>query len=263
MNAKKYFSWVAAIAVSLAAFTSTAHAAAGEWEIVSDSDGFVTKRKSVEGSNIFAFRGETVVNTPIGKILSVFLDSSRRGEWVNRFHSSTDLQVTSEWDRTYWIRFATPFPTSDRDYVLNARGTIDEARRVVTANIKSVTHPKGPEDDCCVRAEAMGTYYRFEAVPGTGTTKMEVEVHTDPKGMLPGWMVNLIQKSWPKKTLLGLAAVASDTSVLPHPDFADWDLEELPVGLVQTEKKTDDATAVVAPPKTSAPVEAPAPKPEG
>ena len=57
--------------------------------------------------------------------------------------------------------------------------------------------------DCCVRAEVKGTYYNFTALSAK-RTKLEVEVHTDPKGLLPNWLVNLIQKKWPSKTLSGL-----------------------------------------------------------
>jgi hypothetical protein len=243
MSVKQFFSWVVAIAVSFGALSHNAQAASNDWEVISTDDGFITKRKSVEGSSILAFRGETVVDTPIAKILSVFLDASRRGEWVDKFHTSAELTVKNEWERTYWIRFGLPFPISDRDYVLNASAQVDEARRVVTANIKSVEHSKKPQDDCCVRASAMGTYYRFEAIPGTNKTKMEVEVHTDPKGMLPSWLVNIIQKKWPSKTLLSLARVASDAAVEPHPSFIHWNDKELPAGLVQADKVTPEVTA--------------------
>ncbi len=244
MRVKQFFSWVVAIAVSFGALTQNAQAAGTDgWEVISTNDGFTTERKSVEGSDILAFRGETIVDTPISKILTIFLDASRRGEWVDRYNNSKELTIKNDFERTYWIRFGLPFPISDRDYVLNAKAEVDEARRVVTANIKSVQHGKKPVDDCCVRAQAMGTYYRFEAIPGTNKTKLEVEVHTDPKGMLPSWLVNLIQKKWPSKTLLSLAKVASDASVEPHPDFIHWNDKELPVGLVQAEKPAQETTA--------------------
>jgi hypothetical protein len=102
----------------------------------------------------------------------------------------------------------------------------------------------------------MGTYYRFEAIPGTNKTTLEVEVHTDPKGMLPSWLVNIIQKKWPSKTLLTLAKVASDASVEPHPDFIHWNDKELPVGLVQAEKPAQETTAKADEAKEAAATEA-------
>ena len=56
-----------------------------KWEVISNQDGFITQRKSVEGSNIFAFRGETIADVAIGNILSVFLDSSTRDTGMGRY----------------------------------------------------------------------------------------------------------------------------------------------------------------------------------
>ena len=138
------------------------------------------------------------------------------------FGGSGELNVVSPMDRTYWIRFNTPFPTSDRDYVLRAVGKVDEANRVFTTEIESVNHVGRRENDCCVRGHAFGTFYRFEAIPGTNTTKVEVEVHTDPKGWIPGWLTNMIQKKWPKNTLGALIREASKATTANHPDYAHW-----------------------------------------
>ena len=195
----------------------------GSWELVAEKDGFVTKRMAVEGSTVMAFRGETVVDVPVSKILTVFLDSERRKDWVDRFDSTEDVEVVSDLDRVYWIRFELPFPLSDRDYLLRATGDIDADKKVFVANIRSVSHPDRGVNDCCVRAEAYRTYYRFQAIPGQNKTKIEVEVHTDPKGMLPGWLVNMVQEDWPRETLLSLAREAAKDEIPSHQKFASWD----------------------------------------
>ena len=33
------------------------------------------------------------------------------------------------------------------------------------------------------------------------TTKVEVVIHVDPRGAIPKWLVNFIQKNWPYKFL--------------------------------------------------------------
>jgi len=78
-----------------------------------------------------------------------------------------------------------------------------------------------PEQDCCVRANAYRTYWRLEALPG-GRTKAEVEVFTDPMGLLPSWLINLIQADWPSNTLIGLHKRATQGDLKPHPDAAAW-----------------------------------------
>ncbi|MEC9465818.1 MAG: START domain-containing protein [Myxococcota bacterium] len=244
-----------AVAFTAISLTASPAIAADSWEVISTDENFVTKRKHVEGSSIFAFRGETVADVSIGRILSVFTDSERRKDWVDRFYSTNDLKKMGEFERTYYIRFGLPFPIEDRDYVLHAKSTIDEESRVVTAHIQSVEDETKPIDDCCVRAQAYGTFYRFEAIPGENKTKVEVEVHTNPKGMLPSWLVNLIQKNWPRKTLNGLIREARMESK-DHQRFVAWHTPALPEGLVKEEADEQTATAETAP---ATPVEAAAP----
>ena len=220
------------VCLTLPAFAD-GDASSAKWEVLSNQDGFITQRKSVEGSNIFAFRGETIADVAIGNILSVFLDSSTRKDWVHMFGGSNELIVKNPLDRTYWIRFNTPMPTSDRDYVLHAVGEADQTTRTFVTNIESVDHADRPEQDCCVRGQAFGTFYRFQAIPGTNKTKVEVEVHTDPKGWIPNWLTNLIQKKWPRKTLTSLINQAKKPSVVAHADYATWH-EEVAVATDET-----------------------------
>ena len=193
-----------------------------KWEIVSSDDTFVTKRRSVPGSNKFAFRGEMVADITMGKLLKVFLSPESRKEWVALYKDSQNLIMPTPFDLTYWIRFGLPWPISDRDYVLRAIAKADRKNRLFTTMIESVEHPEKPKQDCCVRGQAFGTYYRFQALPGQKKVKMEVEVHTDPKGALPSWLVNLVQKSWPRDTLKGLLKEAQKPDVTPDPDYVGW-----------------------------------------
>lgn len=208
-----------ALCLSLGALASTASAAG--WEQVGTKDGVRVARMAVPGSSKLAFRGETVANIHIGKVLQVFGESKSRKYWVDRWKSDRDLDVKSPLERTYWIRFGLPFPVSDRDYVLHTKAEVDATRRIVTARIRSVDHPSKGVDDCCVRGLVASTFYRFEALPGE-KTRLTVEVQTDPKGMLPSWLVNLIQKDWPVKTLNGLIAASRRPTVQINANFADW-----------------------------------------
>lgn len=213
----------------------------GKWETISTADGFTTERKHVVGSNIFAFRGETIADVSISKILKVFLDPTTRSKWVNMYENDKELKADGD-ERTYWIRFDTPFPTSDRDYVLHAKGHADHAKRVYTTLIESVTHPEYPENGgCCVRGYAYGTFYRFEAIPGENKTKVKVEVHTDPMGWIPAWLTNMIQKKWPKRTLMSLVREAKKVDA-GEAKYASWD-----EAIVPTEQAEPEATAETAP----------------
>ena len=53
-------------------------------------------------------------------------------------------------------------------------------------------------------------------------TKVEVEVVTDPKGMIPSWIINLVQKSWPVKSIRNLVERASKEDIKIVPELEAW-----------------------------------------
>ncbi len=49
---------------------------------------------------------------------------------------------------------------------------------------------------------------------------MIVEIHADPKGSVPKWLVNLFQKGWPRNTIEGIRKQAAKADVKEHPVVA-------------------------------------------
>ena len=211
--------------VSLALLVSgLTDAVAKGWEDVGTYDDVKVSRKSVEGSPLLAFRGVTEVDLPLDIIIGTFTDPKQRRYWVDRYKEHVTIKKT-EVSETYWIHFKLPPLVSNRDYVLKSDATIDKDKGTIEVKIKSVKHDKYPPD-CCVRAEVKGTYYKFTALSAK-RTKLEVEVHTDPKGLLPNWLVNLIQKKWPSKTLSGLIKHARKVNA-SHPKTKEWLSKKFP-----------------------------------
>jgi hypothetical protein len=210
-------------ALLLVSLTSTLAWASskGKWENIGTSDNVKVSRMQVEGNSVFAFRGETVADVHIAKLVAVFVDPNERKHWVDRYDTHKTLE-RNERTEIYWIKFKLPFPVSNRDYVLHTEAKLDPDKRIFTANIKSIVDSRKPEDSCCVRAETFNTFYRFEAIPGEAKTRMMVEVHTDPKGLLPTWLVNRIQKDWPSKTLSNLIKHTQASKKTPRAELANW-----------------------------------------
>ena len=228
----------AAVAVSTLTTPDAAYASGkGKWEFVSSNNGVRVYRKQVPGSSVMAFRGVMTANIHIGKVISTYANTNLRKDWVDRWDADAELDVRSATERTFWIKFGLPWPVTDRDYVLHLKANFNFDKKVFTARLNSVRHPKKPKLDCCVRGKAFGTYYKFTAIPGTNKTKLFVEVHTDPRGMLPSWLVNLIQKDWPRKTLVSLVKRSRRGDIKVHPAVANW----------------HDAPAPAAPPAAPAP----------
>jgi hypothetical protein len=176
-------------------------ASAGGWEKIDEEDGIRVFRKEMPGSPLVAFRGEGMVTAPIEKLLWVIADDVHRAQWTDRLEKSRVLEQRSPSESIIYQHYSMPFPVSDRDYVYYGRA-VRNAAGGVTIDLHSVRHPKAPPT-VGVRAKLM--FGRYTLIPkGRSATYVVVEMHTDPMGSIPAWLVNLVQKSWPLKTIQGL-----------------------------------------------------------
>lgn len=191
----------------------------GTWRKTSSGKGVTVYRKKVPGSKLFAFRGEYTASIHIGRLLTLFSSSTQRKLWVENYHSSGRLEKSNEFERVYWIRFNMPWPVMARDFVMRVKAAPNPATRTVDVLIKSVAHKKYPKNRCCVRGIVKITHWRFVAIVpkkgGTPKTRITVEVHIDPKGWLPPWLVNSTQSDWPRKSLLSLSKAAHRFKLYP------------------------------------------------
>src|SRR5947209_19425762 len=71
----------ALVAATLAG-RARADAHGGEWERVSDKEGIVVERRSVDGSNLKEFLGRGVIDAGVAHVLAVIRDGNRRAEWM-------------------------------------------------------------------------------------------------------------------------------------------------------------------------------------
>jgi len=193
----------------------------GSWESVEHKNGIHVQRKTMPDSPLFAFRGEGVVQVPIALLVTVLLDDDIAVEWVDLMTEHSVVRPVTEHEKIIYESYGLPWPISDRDYVLRQVASYDDANHVFILDFESVDDPAKPALNDVVRAMAYRTYWRLEMVDAT-STNVEVEVFTDPKGLLPAWLINLIQKDWPWKTIEGLVKRANKGDLVPNPYAAEW-----------------------------------------
>lgn len=187
---------------TLGAFgTWSPDAAAAGWEKIDDDQGIQVFKKDLPDTPLHAFRGQGLIEAPLGKLIWVMGDNVHRTEWVDRLKKSVILEQEDAYSSIVYQHFSTPALVAERDFVYRARASSRPDGSAVL-EIASVAHAKAPPT-VGVRGELRDTSYVF--VPkGPNATLVDVTVVTDPKGSLPKWVVNMIQKSWPKNTLTSL-----------------------------------------------------------
>jgi hypothetical protein len=176
----------------------------GPWELVRSDDGIIVHRRVVAGSNLHEFRGVGVVEAPLAAVLGVLKDAEHRTEWMKEAVANIRIESNGLYDETFYSRTGAPWPVQDRDVVNHAHISVDAAAGFVRLEFTSVTHPAWPPQKGVVRMPSLHGHWIMWPEHGGAFTRIEYQLHADPGGMLPGWIVNLVSKRIPHDTLVGM-----------------------------------------------------------
>jgi len=170
-----------------------------DWEKLSDHDGIAVFRWETKDSPLFAFKGETTIDAPIARVASVLADTPRRGEWVPHLIEGKVIRSISDKERIEYTSLETPPFTKNRDFVLHAKAEFKAATNELFFHFSSVDDEQAPKTNM-IRGQVLNSHYRMRP-EGEGKTYVEYLVHVDPKGGIPRWLVNMVQKNIPRNTL--------------------------------------------------------------
>jgi len=201
-----------------------APAPTAKWEQFDEEDGIRMFRRDVPGSSIVALRGEGFIAAPIARVASVLADRKRSPEWIDRLVKTKVLRELSDTEAINWNHIKTPSPLKDRDFVFKTTISTDPAKKKVVFSYHSVTDSLAPEYDAYVRGDFQSG--KFELTMAERTNKdgsktrgviVVAEVVVDPRGSVPTFLVNMVQKSWPHKTLSALRKQVAKPDIKDDP----------------------------------------------
>jgi hypothetical protein len=197
---------------------------APKWEQFDEEDGIRMFRRDVPGSSIVALRGEAFVAAPIARVASVLIDRKRSVEWIDRLVKTKVIRELSETEAINWNHIKTPTPLKDRDFVFKTTLSTDPAKKKVVFNYFSVQDSLAPEYDAYVRGSFQSGKFELTMAErknrdGSKTrgTIVVAEVVVDPRGSVPTFIVNMVQKSWPHKTLTALRKQVAKPDIKDDP----------------------------------------------
>jgi hypothetical protein len=192
--------------------------AASDWELIKEEAGIKVYKKSYEGSDTLAFKGEGLVEASVAKTAAVLMDVTRKLEWVHNIREARLVRQIAPFERIEYNHTHVPWPLSDRDFVFHAVGELDKAKGSVRFRLASAEEPGLPPLKGRVRAQIFDSGYLLEPRENGAKTWLTVEIHADPKGSLPKWIANLFQKKWPLRTIQGIRSQAARPDVAEQPD---------------------------------------------
>ena len=173
-----------------------------QWRLNSDDDGIQVYVIDMDGSDIVKAKAVTVIKSNLDRIRQELDNIDSRHEWVPFLQQSKLIYRTSDSHRLEYSLFSAPWPASNRDFVYSLERVLESADQLKYA-MKSVSTVRMPEQEGLIRGEIYESIYTLTKLENN-LTKVELIYHADPKGWLPNWIVNIIQKILPHKILRNL-----------------------------------------------------------
>ena len=176
----------------------------------------IVEKKNSPEDEVNTYRGTTTMPMSIERIAYVLDDTESKTEWVSRLKQENRLEGNPFSYRSIaYQHYNLSWPVSDRDYVIESKWSVMKDKKLPTVilSIKSIVRDSVPEIEGRVRGQLYRLVYKLEKLE-SNQTRVIVEIMVNPKGLLPNFMINLIQKDWPITTLRQLNAQALKGSAI-------------------------------------------------
>jgi START domain len=177
---------------------------ATQWKKVSERGGITTYKELSPKGDIMGIRGTAMYSHSLPLLLSVMVDPdfSNRKKWIKNIGELYPISNFSPISWILYLKVDMPKPISDRDFVYDAIGEVIMSNRSVVIRYKSIgtLYPKKPD---VIRGSFDGVFIVQESPDGRSCS-VDIRVLADPKGDLPAWIVNLVQKGYAYDLLSGL-----------------------------------------------------------
>jgi ribosome-associated toxin RatA of RatAB toxin-antitoxin module len=189
----KYLFIILALIISVAPISTYA------WELEKEDDGIRVYTKVVEGSGFKSYRAVTKVRAPIPGLVSLVKDIKGYPTWIDTCVKGVLLKEINRNQLIAYTLNNAPWPVSDRDAVVLNTTTRNKSQGPVTIHIEGKPSYI-PEKPGIVRVKKIKGYWKFIQY-GKEIAQVIYEVHSEPGGNIPSWLINQIVVTQPFNTL--------------------------------------------------------------
>lgn len=193
------------------------------WQNISEKDGIQVFRRETSGSNLYEFRGRGLVEAGLPKIIALITDTRLMPDWVhtcisprlvekNYEFDSYDMEVHEYYQIIYIVNHA-PWPLKNRDYTFRAHLEYQAPQNgqpeCVVVDSKNIDNDKIPAQPDKVRMPLMHSRMSLTNMDADGRVKTLVDfaIQIDPGGIIPDWIINLVSRNVPYKTIMCLRSL--------------------------------------------------------
>jgi START domain-containing protein len=190
------------------------------WELISTKGEVQVFRRDNPGDKLKSLRGIGVVDQPVWKVALVLLDDDRAPEWVDSLDESRVVRQMGPYEYVEYNHIKMPV-VRNREFVTHVTMSVDAPQKIAVIRSEPIDDPTVPSRPKTVRGEIRG-YYEMKSIDGGKRTLLTIELHSDPKGRIPAWIVNLFQKDWARETIAGIRKQSAKGDLKPPAAFAKF-----------------------------------------
>lgn len=198
------------------------------WETLTGTEGISISRRKIADSDSYEFRGVGQVEADLAQALALLTDVSKQTLWVDGCEKAVLIErnfskkkVPAKIQDLYQIAYGVqnvPWPLTDRDYIIYStlKTHTEDHRQLQSVELisKAIPHDSHPESEDYVRIHQMLT--TIILTPNPQGVLVDFRVQVDPGGMIPDWVVNLVTKSVPTKTILSIRELLKEKAYDPE-----------------------------------------------
>lgn len=182
-----------------------------EWKLIKDENGIKVYIYETADSDIVKAKTQINVKASLERVKETLDDINHRHEWIPFLKISKALTEYQNNKRIEYSHFSAPWPASDRDFVYQVELISASANKLVY-KMYSVDSELKPYNNQFIRADLFESIYTLQSLDNE-TTDVELVFHADPKGWLPNWIINIIQRVLPFKILRNLRSRLNNENV--------------------------------------------------
>jgi hypothetical protein len=184
------------------------------WTALESRDGLHFYSQQSQDGALLKFKAKGVLKVKMEKILAVLRNVERTTEWDKDTVIKQTIQDISDLEALTYSETKIPWPFQNRDLVLRNKLHISKEQKVLFVESNSEEHVNYPPRKKRVRA-FLRAVLRIRLIDEE-TTNVEMEVLVDPKGSIPHWVVNIVQRRMPYDFLKSVESYARTSNIEPN-----------------------------------------------
>ena len=187
----------------------------GDWKFLYKKDELSFYSKEVKDSQLLAFCAKGTINIALVEMLAILRDVEGTKRWDKNSKVKKTIKNISDIEANTYSVSTMPWPVTDRDMILNNKLHLDLKNGYMLVDAHSVDHKDYPVKDNKVRANMGIARFKIKYI-NAQKSYVEMYIHVDPRGSIPSWLVNYVQKDLPYEYLKNLEDFAQTVDEKPN-----------------------------------------------